>query len=411
MSARRRRAARHSPGAASSRSARSAPSTARCARSRVTAPTPASSPSPPALDLFPLDTVRAITERVLRRGAAAVGLGPTEGQPRLRRALAQRAGVRPEQVLVTTGAQQALDLIARCLLDPGDAVIIDRPGYLGAIQVFRAAGATLVGWDIQRADPGELEDLLLRYRPKLLFTNPTFSNPTGRTLTLPERRDLLDLAARYRLPVVEDDLYRDLSFGAPSPPALRTLDEHGLVIGVNTVSKTLAAGLRVGWVIAPEAIVDQLAIIKGRADVASASLEQLIVAELLVTRAYDEHLTVLRAAHRARHDALAGALRRHLPPGALAFGPVDGGMYLWCRAGLGIDARELLEEATVAGVVFVNGEVFYPDSSDGAGRRELRFCFSACPPERIDDDARRLARAFAALRERAGQAEGMRVLV
>ncbi|MGH9173331.1 MAG: PLP-dependent aminotransferase family protein, partial [Vicinamibacterales bacterium] len=214
-----------------------------------------------ALDLFPIDALRQAAERVFSRGPrAALGLGPTEGQPRLRRELAGRIGVRPEQVLIVNGAQQGLELIARCLLDPGDTVIMDRPGYLGAIQVFRAAGAHIVGWDIERADPNELEDLLLRYRPKLFYTNPTFHNPTGRTLDLHERRDLLDLAVRYRLPVIEDDLYRETWFSVPPPAPLRQLDQHQLVIQVSTFSKTLAGGLRLGWLTASEAIVDQLAL-------------------------------------------------------------------------------------------------------------------------------------------------------
>jgi len=365
-----------------------------------------------ALDLFPIDTFRQLADRVLSRGAhAALGLGPTEGQPRLRRAIAARAGVGPEQVLIVNGAQQGLDLIARCLLDPGDTVIMDRPGYLGAIQVFRAAGATIVGWDIERADPNELEDLLLRYRPKLLYTNPTFHNPTGRTLDLHERRDLLDLAVRYRLPVVEDDLYRDTWFSTPPPLSLRQLDQHQLVIQVNTFSKTIAGGLRLGWLTAAEAIVDQLALVKQRIDVASPSLEQLLVAEFLASRGYDEHMATLRVAHRQRHDALIAAMRRHLPPGTFSFAPVDGGLYLWCRVGHEIDTRELLDAATDAGVVFVPGDVFYPTSCDGSGRHELRFCFSAVPPSLIDEGIRRLAPVLDAARSRAGACRAAPALV
>ena len=153
------------------------------------------------------------------------------------------------------GAQQGLDLLARCLIDPGDAVIIDRPGYLGAIQTFRSAGARLVGWDIARADTDELEELLLRYRPKLIYTNPTHQNPTGITLPIRARRELLELAARYRVPIVEDDTYRDLSLdGPPPPPSLFTLDEaHTVVIRINSFSKMLAPGLRLGWISAVRA--------------------------------------------------------------------------------------------------------------------------------------------------------------
>ncbi len=148
-----------------------------------------------ALDCFPIDAFRAMTDRVLEREAqSALGLVPVEGLPRLRRAIASRSGIDPERVMILSGAQQGLDLIARCLVDPGDVVVLDRPGYLGAIQAFRAAGVRLVGWDVRRGDLSELDDLLLRYRPKLLYTCPTFHNPTGVTLNQRTRRELLDLA-------------------------------------------------------------------------------------------------------------------------------------------------------------------------------------------------------------------------
>jgi 2-aminoadipate transaminase len=344
----------------------------------------------PALDLFPMDAVRAITDAVLSRGAtAALGLSPVEGQPAFRRAVAARFGVRPEQVLALSGAQQGLDLIARCLLDPGDTVVIDRPGYLGAIQTFRAAGARLVGWDIGRADFEELEDLLLRYRPKFLYTVPTFQNPTGRTLPVHARRDLLALAARYRLPVIEDEPYRDLYFDRAPPPALAHLDEHGLVIHVGTFSKTLASGLRLGWLMAPAAIVDQLALIKQHTDVGSSNLSQLVVAEMLTSKLYDAHIGPLRVEHARRHRVMLEALARWLPVSALRCQAVEGGLYLWCTLGQGLDARRVAEAAADAGVVVARGNLFY---ADGAGTSELRLCFTSVPPPLIEEGVRRLGR-------------------
>ncbi len=330
---------------------------------------------------------RELTERILRRGAgAALGLAPTEGQPALRRAIAVRAGVRPEQVLVVAGAQQGLDLVTRCLIDPGDAVVLDRPGYLGAIQTFRAAGAHLIGWDVARCDLDELEDLLLRYRPKLFYTTTTFQNPTGRTWPLRLRRELLEFVTRYRLPVVEDEPYRDLSFGAPPPPSLFTLDGGRCVIHIGTFSKTLAGGLRLGWLVANEAIVDQLALVKLRGDVCTASLTQLVIAEFLTSGRFDSHVATLRAEHARRHEAMLAALRR-LPPGALTWAPVAGGLNLWCRLTPDLDPRDLCDAATAAGVAFVPGEHFYPDSADTG---ELRLCFSGVPAARIDEGIRRL---------------------
>lgn len=342
-----------------------------------------------ALDLFPVEAFRELFNRVLERQTeAAIGLGPTEGQPRLRVAIANRIGVRPEQVLILSGAQQGLDLIARCLLDPGDTVIMERPGYLGAIQNFRAAGANIVGWDIARADPDELEDLLQRYRPKLIYTNPTFQNPTGRIMPLEVRKALLSLAARYRLPVLEDEPYRELYFRAPPPPTLLELDEHGLVIHLATFSKSLAAGLRLGWLAAPEAVIDQLALVRQRGDLFGPGAMQLVVAEMLVRGIYDAHVRALRTAHAQRYAAMVTALERCLPPGALSWSPVEGGLYLWARARQGIDTHLLAQRGYSAGVSIVSGDVFYPDN---AGWHEFRLCFARNPPAAIATGIERLA--------------------
>lgn len=351
----------------------------------------------PAPELFPVELFRRLADDVLRRDPGlAFGIGPTEGQPTLRAAIAERLGTRPEQVLVVAGAQQGLDLIARCLLDPGDAVVIDRPGYLGAVQTFRSAGANLVGWDVERADPDELEDLVLRYRPKLLYTSPTFQNPTGRTLPLDVRRELVRVAARYRLPVVEDDPYGELWFDRPPPPSLFDLDDRGLVIHLGTASKTLGAGLRLGWLVAPPPIVEQLTLVKARGDLFTNGLSQLVLAEIVGTRAYNDHLATLRAEHAARHAVLSTALRRRLPTGTLSWRPAEGGLYLWCRLRGGQDATALLQRAQAAGVTFVPGEPFY---GDGLGRHELRLCYSAVAPAAIDEGVRRLAAALAADQE------------
>jgi DNA-binding transcriptional MocR family regulator len=346
----------------------------------------------PALDRFPIDRFRAALDRVLsHQPDAALGLGPTEGQPRLRAALAVRHGARPEQVLVLAGSQQGLDLIARCLLEPGDAIVMDRPGYLGAIQTFRAAGARVIGWDARRADPEELEELLQRYRPKLLYTNPTFHNPTGRTLPLDARRDILTLAARYRLAVVEDEPYRELAFHRPPPKTLRELDDQGLVIQLGTFSKTLAAGLRLGWLIAPEAIVDQLALVRQRCDLFGAGAFQLVVAEMLTRGDFDAHLRTLRAEHQRRHDAMIAALRREIPAGALTWPPVEGGLYLWLHTHHDVDTSLLAQRALDAGVAILSGEHFYPEA---AGRHEARLCFARSSPEQIAGGIARLAQVL-----------------
>ena len=351
----------------------------------------------PALDCFPTEAFQRAMNHVLATEAdAAWRHGPTEGMPRFRAALAHRFGGEAEHILVLAGAQQGLDLLARCLIDPGDAVIIDRPGYLGAIQTFRTAGARLVGWDITRADTDELEELLLRYRPKLIYTNPTHQNPTGATLPIRTRRELLELAARYRVPIVEDDTYRDLALaGPPPPPSLFTLDEaHTVVIRINSFSKMLAPGLRLGWISAVRPIVDQLALIKQQVDPHTQNLSQMVICELVEQGVLDQHLATLKAEHRRRRDAMVQALRQHVPAGLLRFSVPDGGMYLWCELPPAIRARAVQDRALSESVMVLTGDPFYVDQG---GDHQLRICYTSQPAGRAVQVAKTLARSLEAV--------------
>ena len=298
----------------------------------------------PALDRFPAAAFQQAVDRLLSSEPMVVWKnGPTEGQWRFREAIASRFGGPPD----TSGsAQQGLDLLVRCLIDPGDSVIIERPGYLGAVHSFRSAGARLIGWDIRRADLDELEESLLRYRPKLMYLNPTHQNPTSLTMPLRARRELLELAERYRVPIVEDDTYRELTLGAPPPPSLYALDEmHTIVIHLNTFSKMLAPGLRLGWIAAVPPIVEQLSLIKQRVDLHPQNLSQLAVAALLENGVFDRHLHTLRQEHRRRRDAMVKALGQHVPSGRLRFAVPEGGLYLWCRLGGKVLARAVQQQA------------------------------------------------------------------
>jgi DNA-binding transcriptional MocR family regulator len=346
----------------------------------------------PALDAFPTDAYRRSMDRALKRSAQlAWGHGPTEGLPALRDAIAHRFGGQPHNVLALAGAQQGLDLLARCLIDPGDTVVVDRPGYLGALHTFSAAGARLVGWDVMRHDLDELEDLVQRYRPKLIYTNPTFQNPTGWTMPAKLRRQLLSLATRLRVPIIEDDTYRELYLNAPPPPSLHSLDTQSVVIHLNTFSKMLAPGLRLGWLSAAPPIIEQLALLKQRSDPHMPNLNQLIVADMLADGTFDGHLVELRTEHRRRRDAMIAALERHGSAGKLQWTVPDGGLYLWCRLTGRQKASQVQAQARAEAIAFVRGEHFYVDQ---AGERELRICFSCIPPNRADDVARRLMRAI-----------------
>jgi DNA-binding transcriptional MocR family regulator len=354
----------------------------------------------PALDRFPAAAFQRAMNGLIEREPMTIWKnGPTEGQWRFREAIASRFGGPPEHVLVIAGAQQGLDLLVRCLIDPGDHIVIERPGYLGAVHSFRAAGARLLGWDIRRADIDELEELLVRYRPKLMFLNPTHQNPTGLTMPIRTRREVLELAERYRVPIVEDDTYRELSLAGPPPPSLYASDEmHTRVIHLNTFSKMLAPGLRLGWIAAVPPIIEQLSLIKQRVDLHPQNLSQLAVAELIENGVFDRHVEGLRDEHRRRRDAMVKALRQHVPADRLRFVVPEGGLFLWCRLGGHAGARAVQEHARRESMVFVPGEAFY---ADGGGAEELRLCFTSQPPERAADAARCLARSIDAAQRHA----------
>lgn len=346
----------------------------------------------PALECFPVEEYRRIEQQILaRRSFDALGLGALNGQPALREAIAHEFSAGPDQVLVVAGSQSGLDLLARSLVNPADHVIVERPGYFTAFQTFWAAGARLVGWDAVRSDLGELEDLILRYRPKFLCTTPSFHNPTGRTLSLSQRRELIDLAVRYRLPVIEDDPYRELYFDAPAPPTLHALDKQGVVIHLGTFSKVLAPGLRLGYIIAPEKAVNLLAQVKHRTSSFTAGPQQLALAEMLRSGILADHLVKLRQEHRVRLETMVGACARMFPRGILTFRMPAGGGYLWARLSHGLKAADLNRLAIEEGVVFAPGELFYPDE---AGSQELRLCFSGTTAAGICDGMGRLKRAL-----------------
>jgi len=346
----------------------------------------------PALECFPVEEYRRIEQQILsRRSSDALGLGALTGQPALRKALAREHSVRTEQVLVMAGSQPGLDLLVRSLVEPGEHVIVEKPGYFIAFQTFLAAGARLVEWDALHSDMGELEDLILRYRPKFICATPTFQNPTGRTLTLSQRQDLISLAVRYRIPLIEDDPYRELHFDTPPPASLHELDGRGVVVRLGTFSEVLAPGLRLGYIIAPENMVNLLALAKHRTSCFTAGLEQLVVAEMLGSGIVAEHIAKVRREHRLRRDAMMGALARTFPRGVMTFRTPDGGLYLWARLSRGLKAFDLDQLAMSEGVVFAPGELFYLAE---AGTDELRLCFSGAPVARILEGVGRLKNAL-----------------
>lgn len=366
----------------------------------------------PAADLLPLAELARLHAEVLAQvGAPALMHSPTEGLLPLREALAERLQSRgihatAQEVLVTNGSQQALDLVARVLLSPGDTVVIEEPTYVGMLQALRAAGARLVSVPVDgeglRVD--RLESLLARVKPRLIYTLPTFQNPSGAVMSLARRRRLLELAARHQVPVVEDDPYSDLSYDGQAPPPLKALDTRGLVFHVSTVSKTLCPGLRLGWLVGPAAVVRQLALAKQVADLHPATLGQHVLARVLREGVLDRHLVRVRREYARRRDTLLAALAPTERLGVEWARPA-GGIFLWGRLPGGISMARLLAEAARERVAFLPGGVC---SEDGTAAHAVRLNFSASPVEPLREGARRLGRALAAAcRGGAAQAAGV----
>ncbi|HJW92627.1 MAG TPA: PLP-dependent aminotransferase family protein [Thermoanaerobaculia bacterium] len=252
---------------------------------------------------------------------------PVEGEPKLREAIADYAGCAPDEVLVTNGVQQSLDLVARYLLDPKDTVIVEQPGHTGAFQAFRTSRAQLVGWNAPAWNIAELQHLIVRHKPKLIYTNPTFHNPTGATMSIETRREFLATAAVLAVPVIEDDTYSKLHWNRQAPPSLHALDQNDMVIRVGSFSMILTPGIRLGYIIAPRRIVRDLATLKRISAGPTDAITQRAICELLLNGVIDDHLETLRREHQQRYQSLARTLSnseiRHVAP--------YGGMYVWLR--------------------------------------------------------------------------------
>ena len=354
----------------------------------------------PAPELFDASGLRAAFAAVLSGPAAgrALQYSTTEGDPALRSALAARLCDRglattAEQLLVTSGSQQALTLVATVLLEPGDAVLVEEPSYLAALQAFQLAGAEVVPvpCDDHGLDPDAVAALAARHGARLLYTVPTFQNPTGRTLPLARRTALVEVAARAGLWVLEDDPYGELRYAGEPEPALASLPgAEDRVLALSTLSKVAAPGLRIGWVRAPETLRRPLTVAKQAADLHSSTVDQAAAARWLAVVDLEAHLRVLREAYGARRDALLGGLAAALPPGSVHNRP-EGGMFVWARLPDGWDADRLLRRALERDVAFVPGAPFFAGPPD---RATLRLSFTAHPPEEIAEGLRRLRAAW-----------------
>ena len=350
----------------------------------------------PNISALPLDAVGEMAgQLVADRGAVALQYGSGQGDPGLREGICEvmsLEGIRahPDEVVVTVGSQQALDLITRIFVDPGDVVLAEGPSYVGALGTFASYEADVV--HVPMDDDGLIPDALAAVlarlgprRPKFLYTCPSFHNPAGVSLPAPRRAEILAICQRAGLPVVEDNPYGLLGFDGEPLRALRADDANVIYLG--TFSKTIAPGLRVGWAVAPAGVRDRLVLAAESAVLCQSSFTQLLVREYLATQPWREQVKVFRELYRERRDAMLDSLRASLPAGCRWTSP-GGGFYVWLRLPPGLDAKAMLPRAITARVAYVPGTGFF---SGGAGADHLRLSYCFPEPDRIREGVRRLA--------------------
>ncbi len=358
----------------------------------------------PAAESFPMEHLTAAAERAMvENPLGSLQYGPTEGYTPLRAFLSEHMRrlnlhVPPEQVLISSGSQQALDLLGKLFIDEGALIAVENPTYLGALQAWRpyAPRFAALPMDDEGLRVDALEQLLKGgERPRFLYVVSCFQNPTGVTISPARKEALLRVAHEYHLPIIEDDPYGELYYNGERPPLLAAMDAqmHGElrhVIYLSTFSKLLAPGLRVGWVIAPEPLLAKIVAAKQGMDLHTGSLSQVMAYEACREGFLTGHVPTIRALYQQRRDAMLAALRDHMPDGVRWTTP-DGGMFLWLTLPEHIDTKDLLAAAIEQYVVFVPGESFH---ANGGGSNTMRLNYSYSPAERIEEGVRRLAAAI-----------------
>ena len=359
----------------------------------------------PAPELFPIERFQEACHRVLaEKGGAALQYGTTEGYAPLREMIGHnmsRYGIvaSVENVLITSGSQQALDLIGKLLVNPGDRLLVEAPTYLGALQAFDVYGAEYVSVPIDNDGlQTELLEGALRSGPKFMYVLPNFQNPGGVTLSEGRRHELVFLAEKYGIPIIEDDPYGQLRYEGEHLPPLVVIDRENLrhddgyhlgnVIYLSTFSKTLAPGLRLGWIVAPTEVITKLVQLKQGADLHTSTFAQFVAYEVARDGFLDEHVRTIRRVYSQRRDAMLSALKEFFPPEVTWTHPA-GGLFLWVNLPEGIECQTLFKVALGENVAFVPGDGFY--ASGDEGRRHMRLNFSCAQPEQIREGIRRLS--------------------
>jgi DNA-binding transcriptional MocR family regulator len=346
--------------------------------------------------LYPTESLNALLRELTQTASSDLYAPPSPaGDRSLQQAIVQWLEARDirvnaDNVLITAGAQQGLNILARAFLSPGDVVLTERPTFMGALMAFRWAGAEVVGVPSDEAglQSDALEDMLAWHRPKLIYVMPTFQNPTGAILSRERRQQVLDIAARYRVPIIESDLYGDIYFDQKPPSPLKAMDKLDAVIYQGSFSKIAAPSLRVGWLVVPKGALPALLAAKAFEDLHTSTLTQRLVARFLESRHLDRHLATMRAECRRRRDHLAALLHEHVP--TLQFRPPAGGYYLWARLPPPLTTDDLLPAAAVRGVAIRGGSSHMPERG---GEDYIRLCFASVDTRQITKGVQRLAAA------------------
>ncbi|QBD77980.1 PLP-dependent aminotransferase family protein [Ktedonosporobacter rubrisoli] len=361
----------------------------------------------PAPEVFPIEQIAKAAQEVLQtRGSQALQYSATEGYYPLREWAAQqmvKRGVQAsvDNILITTGSQQALDLLGKVLMNPGDKMLVEAPTYMGALQAWSCYNIDYVSQPSD--DKGiiiEGLEKILQTQPKCMYILPTFQNPTGVTLTLERRKKLVELTQQYNIPVIEDDPYSQLNFEDEPVPPLITLAEseaeqnadgyQGNIIYLCTFSKVLAPGLRLGWIVAPAALISKLVQAKQGADLHTSTFDQFIAYKLVSDGLLEEHTPYICDTYRARRDLMLALMDEHFPPGINWTRP-KGGMFLWVTLPEGMNSMDILKDAVEQKIIFVPGTSFYPY---GEVKNTLRLNFSNASPGQIEQGIARLGRVL-----------------
>lgn len=355
----------------------------------------------PASETFPVKELEEISCELLReKGATALQYGPTEGEFGLREEIAkwmsrERVSVRPENILVTSGSQQGLDIVSKIFLDPKDIVVVELPTYIGGLQAFTAYRARMIG--VPQDSCGMRIDLLEKTlvklaarsrKPKFIYVVPDFQNPSGVTMSLERRRKLLELAYKFEVPIVEDSPYRDLRFAGQTVSAVFSLDTDKQVMVLGTFSKLLCPGLRLAWIMAPTEWMDRMVVAKQSMDLCCPTYTQLIVAEFMKRGLLPRQIDRIRKLYAKKREVMLEALRRHMPKGVEWTEP-EGGLFLWVKLPKNMSANTLFPKAVENKVVYVVGSAFH---CNGKGQNTMRLNFSYSSEEQINRGIERLAK-------------------